>query len=251
MLLIGFCVCLFCTLYIDFCAAQLRLVEDQHNLPTHGKMTKDLWYIRYASSILIAIRGTTLDVYWVQEQLRIFFEGTLRMKMPLADCYFENVEHGINFLGAECYIENKDGSAFTRHKASIPFVIRRLSSLGLCRLDGEPMPKEQWKGHDKDLIVLLYNRVADCVVKYYSFADNYPQLVHRIQYIIRHSCASLLAQKFRLISRNQVFRKFGSDFGKDSDTVLFVRKDLRTENVRDRELWQSLNFFKKETRWWV
>jgi len=51
--------------------------------------------------------------------------------------------------------------------------------------------------------------VLQGLVNFYSFADNRPRMQF-LQFIIQHSCAKLIARKFKLHSRAQVFKKYGN-----------------------------------------
>eukprot|EP00188_Purpureofilum_apyrenoidigerum_P000354 Plantae.Rhodophyta-Purpureofilum_apyrenoidigerum.ctg11511.p1 GENE.Plantae.Rhodophyta-Purpureofilum_apyrenoidigerum.ctg11511~~Plantae.Rhodophyta-Purpureofilum_apyrenoidigerum.ctg11511.p1 ORF type:complete len:533 (+),score=68.38 Plantae.Rhodophyta-Purpureofilum_apyrenoidigerum.ctg11511:247-1845(+) len=244
---------------LDDCVNDLRaklrkftgcsIVEDPST--SHRKMTRDLWYVRYANRLLFSIRASRDDVYWLQDNLNTFFREELRMSMDVKEMILEDAEIGVTFLGAHLYVDRKDGALITRHDAPIPYIIRRLASFGICNLDGEPIPKSRWQHHDKEFILALYNTVLTRIVRYYSFADNYSGLVHRIQYIIKHSCAKLLAKKYGLRTRGGIFLRLGNDLGKGEEFGLALREDLRRENIRDRDLWQGTDFFKNRTRWWV
>jgi len=217
----------------------------------HRRMTRDLWYIRYANMVLFSTRGTRSDVYWLQENLDNFFRVELKMPLDVSEMVLEEAETGLTYLGAHLFVENKEGALITRHNAPISYIIRRLAAFGICNLDGEPLPKNKWQHHDKEFILALHNAVLNRIVKYYSFADNYSQLVHRIQYIIRHACAKLLVKKYGMRSRGGAFQTLGKDLGAGQEFGLSLRENLRQENIRDRELWQGREFFNNHTRWWT
>jgi len=60
-------------------------------------------------------------------------------------------------------------------------------------------------------ILHLYNSVFRGFLNYYSFVHNYSRLVSCLNHYLRHSCAKLLAAKFSLANRAQVFNKFGQE----------------------------------------
>lgn len=47
-------------------------------------------------------------------------------------------------------------------------------------------------------------------LNYYSFVHNYPRLVSYLEFILKQSCAKLLATKFHLGTMAKAYKKFGS-----------------------------------------
>lgn len=48
------------------------------------------------------------------------------------------------------------------------------------------------------------------ILNYYKFVHNYGNLVSRVQYELKQSCAKLLAAKYSLGTMSKVFSKFGN-----------------------------------------
>lgn len=68
----------------------------------------------------------------------------------------------------------------------------------------------------KDAIILLYNSVYRGIMNYYRFADNFNMLSTKVHYILKESCARLLAAKFNTKSQAKIFAEFGKDLkGRD------------------------------------
>lgn len=59
-------------------------------------------------------------------------------------------------------------------------------------------------------------------LNYYSFTNNYPKLASSIEFILKNSCAKLLAAKYKLGSVNKVLSNFGEDL-KGKDKVAFLK----------------------------
>lgn len=57
---------------------------------------------------------------------------------------------------------------------------------------------------------MLYNGVIRGFLNYYSFTHNYGRLASYIEFILKQSCAKLLATKFNLGTMAQTYKKFGS-----------------------------------------
>jgi hypothetical protein len=55
----------------------------------------------------------------------------------------------------------------------------------------------------------MYNSVLRGFLNYYSFAHNYPRVTSYVTYILKQSCAKLLATKYSLGTMSQVYKKFG------------------------------------------
>lgn len=49
------------------------------------------------------------------------------------------------------------------------------------------------------------------ILNYYKFVHNYGNLVSRVQYELKQSCAKLLAAKYSLGTMSKVFSKFGNN----------------------------------------
>lgn len=85
-------------------------------------------------------------------------------------------------------------------------------------------------------ILILYNSVLRGYLNYYSFVHNYAKISSTIYYILRTSCACLLAAKFSIKYKSKVYNKFGRNLTyKDSNThecTSFYRPSFKTEPMR-------------------
>lgn len=63
---------------------------------------------------------------------------------------------------------------------------------------------------EHDQIILLYNSVLRGFLNYYSFVHNFGRLVSYAEFILKQSCAKLLATKFHLGTMAKTYKKFGS-----------------------------------------
>lgn len=84
------------------------------------------------------------------------------------------------------------------------------------------MPRFLWLHNDKDTIVTLYNSVYRGYINYYSFAENLNRVSSWLHFVLKTSCAKLLASKFKLETQKKVFIKYGSDL-KGEDRIGFVQ----------------------------
>lgn len=76
--------------------------------------------------------------------------------------------------------------------------------------------------NSKDEIILLYNSVYRGITNYYRFAHNFNELSSQVHYVLKTSCAKLLAAKFTLKSQRRVYEEFGQDL-KGKDKYGFVK----------------------------
>jgi hypothetical protein len=110
-----------------------------------------------------------------------------------------------------------------RMEAPLNRIRDKLTSAGFIK-NGEPHPKFIWMPLTKDQIIHLYNAVYRGILNYYSFTHNINQLHGLLGLTLKSSCAKLLAAKFTLHTRSQVFKKFGSWLDRDGKIGFFHPK---------------------------
>lgn len=107
-----------------------------------------------------------------------------------------------------------------RLTAPINRIVDKLKTNGFLK-DGTPVPKFMWLANSKDEIILLYNAVYRGIINYYRFVHNFNELSSRVHYVLKSSCAKLLAAKFTLKSQARVFESYGKDLkGKDKHSFI-------------------------------
>lgn len=75
-------------------------------------------------------------------------------------------------------------------------------------------------------IINRYNAVFKGMLNYYSFAHNYGRFAATLEYILKGSCAKLLAAKYSLKTQLKVMNKYGRDLrdpqsGKGFDKIKY------------------------------
>lgn len=144
------------------------------------------------------------------------------------------------FLGTLISISNHTGSTLGKHHqriktvsqirmlAPMPRIYKKLHAAGFMELKYKSgIPKFIWLGNSKDSIITLYNSVLRGYTNYYSFTNNYPRVASSMEFIIRTSCAKLLAAKFKLRSVTKVINKFGMDL-KGNDRIGLFKPSYKT-----------------------
>lgn len=104
----------------------------------------------------------------------------------------------------------KRNSRKIRLEAPLSRILGKLKDAGFIR-NGVPSPKMVWLPLEHRQIIHMYNSVFRGYLNYYNFVHNYPRLVSRLDLILRHSCAKLLATKLSLGTMSKAFSKFGRD----------------------------------------
>jgi nicotine oxidoreductase len=190
---------------------------------------RKLTYVRYADDWVIGIRGVNEDCRSILAQVKEFLSKELILNLSESKTLITNLNHGRGtFLGTvfrrgQVTTFNRRSRGFLvrdnktmKLSAPIDAIIRKLTTGGFLK-ENKPFPKWIWMSNSKDEIILLYNSVYRGIIQYYSFADNLNQLSSRIHFILKSSCAKLLAAKLTLGRQASVFSKFGKDMkGKDN-----------------------------------
>jgi len=97
-----------------------------------------------------------------------------------------------------------------RFEAPLNRIKNKLSSASFLK-NGKSHPKFLWLPLEHKQIIVLYNSVLRGYIHYYKFVHNYGRLVSYIQFILKQSCAKLLATKYTLGTMSKVYKKLGSN----------------------------------------
>jgi len=194
---------------------------------------KKLLYVRYADDWIIGIRGSLEDCKTILEQLRVFLRNNLKLTLSENKTLITNARHGrANFLGTRIHCGrhlslNYSFGTFARRnnreiRLEVPLdrIHKKLNDVGFLK-DRTPVPKFIWLNFAKDQIISLYNSTYRGYLIDYSFAMNKNQLSSYLHFVLKTSCAKLLAAKFTLKSKSKVYLEFGKDL-KGTDKIGFI-----------------------------
>lgn len=197
-------------------------------------------YIRYADDWIVMIRGPREDATRLLESIQTFLSDNLKLNLSMAKSKITNPR--INpalFLGTQINMSNHVYSAKGLHHqrlravsqlrllAPMDRIYDKLITAGFMSAKYKTgIPKFLWYANDKDTIIKLYNGVLRGYLNYYSFTNNYPKLASSLEFIMKTSCAKLLAAKFKLKSVNNVISKFGDDL-KGKSKIAFFKPSYR------------------------
>nr|ATI20532.1 group II intron reverse transcriptase/maturase [Juglanconis juglandina] len=182
---------------------------------------KKLSYVRYADDWVVGVKGTLKEA---KEFLSVIDEklGSMGLALSKAKTKLTNLNSSsFMFLGtkisraSEFSFARKSGTSLVvrnskklRLMAPLPRIVTKLHETDFME-KGKSSPKFVWLSLEHRQIVHLYNSVLRGYLNYYSFVHNYGKLVSRLTWILKSSCAKLLAAKFSLRTESKVISKFG------------------------------------------
>lgn len=201
-----------------------KLIAERSNQPSidfGSKEYKKLVYVRYADDWIIGIRGSRIDATEILNKVREFCslielnlnESKTKLtslnsnKVPFLGTNVLRAEHN-SFTRMGTFRRLRRNKLGIRLEAPIDRIRKKLTEANFM-VDGKSSPKFLWLHMEHDQIILLYNSVLRGYLNYYRFVHNYGRLVSFIEYILKQSCAKLLATKFSLKTTAQVYKKFG------------------------------------------
>lgn len=208
---------------------------------------KRLNYVRYADDWIIGIRGSKIEATVIKQLIAEFLNS---IGLTLSDdktkiSNFSTDE--IKFLGVimtrSDHINYYKTKTNTTQRGSLkmrllaPMVdIRNKLKLNKFIDSDRANPKFIWMGYSHKQIINLYNSVLRGFLNYYSFVHNYSRLATYLYWVLKGSCAKLLAAKFTLGSVKKVLAKFGED--------LEYTENVESNNKRSPKEKKATKFYK-------
>ena len=194
---------------------------------------KRLIYIRYADDWIIGVRGSKEDARQLLGKIENFLQTDLDLSLSREKTLITNSSYekatflGISFGKSHHRTYNKTYGYTARNKLNLRIEVPLLTIKNKLRKAGflkgfVPCPKFIWLFNDKDVIINLYNSVLRGITNYYRFVDNYNNLASLLNYVLKSSCAKLLASKYSLKSQAKVYKKFGNSLT-GSDKISFIQ----------------------------
>nr|YP_010183843.1 hypothetical protein LI437_mgp26 [Coccidioides posadasii]QVG61966.1 hypothetical protein [Coccidioides posadasii] len=208
---------------------------------------KRLNYVRYADDWIIGIRGSKIEAT-VIKQLIAEFLNSIGLTLSEEKTKISNFSTDeIKFLGVimtrSDHINYYKTKTNTTQRGSLkmrllaPMVdIRNKLKLNKFIDSDRANPKFIWMGYSHKQIINLYNSVLRGFLNYYSFVHNYSRLATYLYWVLKGSCAKLLAAKFTLGSVKKVLAKFGED--------LEYTENVESNNKRSPKEKKATKFYK-------
>nr|YP_010424016.1 hypothetical protein NQV51_mgp39 [Aspergillus sclerotioniger]USH57614.1 hypothetical protein [Aspergillus sclerotioniger] len=210
-----------------------------------ARMPKDdnfrrLYYVRYADDWIIAIRGSRSETVSTLDSIGNFIKNELNLDISKEKTLITNpTQETALFLGTQIRISNHvyyySGNNGQRIRAVSQLIFTAPIDRIQTKLEAasfwdnthkRSIPRMLWYHENKDTIITLYNSVMRGYLNYYSFVNNYSKLAASVEWILKSSCAQLLAAKFKLGTTLKVIKKFGEDL-KGEDRVALVKPSYK------------------------
>ena len=182
---------------------------------------RKLSYVRYADDWVIGIRGSLSET---QEVLKSIVDQCKEMELEVNSVKTKitnlNRDKAL-FLGTRIfrakhrkYVKIGPKKFSRRNRLALRFeapLDNIKTKLSLTKFWGfnKPQPRFLWLHNDHNQIIALYNSVLRGYLNYYSFVHNKGRLTSLLIWILKVSCAKLLATKFKLGTTRKVYLKFG------------------------------------------
>lgn len=184
---------------------------------------KKLNYVRYADGWVIGVRGTYRETLDIMNSVKAYLSS---VGLTLSD--YKTKITSLNtskvlFLGTQIfrarvhsYAKLNKVSILINNPRQLRLVVplnRIVNQLHMANFmkDNISYPKFVWMSLEHRQILHIYNSVLTGILSYYNFVHNYVNLVSRVRYTLKQSCAKLLAAKFTLGTMAKVYLKFGND----------------------------------------
>lgn len=205
-----------------------KLRQEMRKLPSRDQMDptyRRLTYVRYADDWLIGIAGPHKETKVIKERVAKFLKENLGLNLSKEKTKITNIKKKtVKFLGYLIRSPNPRGNRVTQGRRQYPEMRTYMPSRDVMeRLVEKKYAK--WRKNQKTLrptglgwltnlshndIVKHYNSVMKGLSGYYDFVDN-RNAMSGVYFILNHSLALTLAQKYRLTSRRKAYQKFGKD----------------------------------------
>ena len=196
---------------------------EMRKLPTRDPFDSSfrrLVYVRYADDWIVGIRGSYKEAVSIMERIKLFLRSKLKLTLAEDKTLITHAATqkafflSVYIFKARHRTYRKDRGKTVRNaleirmEAPIQKVVDKLTKANFVR-NKRSWPKFIWLQNSLPEIINLYNSVLRGYVNYYSFVNNRGSFATYIYYLLRGSCAKLLATKLKLRSQGKVFKKFG------------------------------------------
>jgi group II intron reverse transcriptase/maturase len=231
------------------------LLEKLSSRDSNDKKFKRLYYVRYANDFLLGFCGTKVEAEGIKEELVNFLQNDLKLAINFDKSkIYHSQDNNILFLG--CYIRYLPNKIVTDKFNYSEYVVTQLSQVMNNASLKAPINRLLEKATEKNYavknvngkfratsrrslvglpekdIVNLYSNIIKGILQYYSCVNQRSDLWPVVS-LYRKSCALTLADKLKLRTAAQTFKKFGpflsiKDLTGKEVTKLHYPKSLKT-----------------------
>nr|AFI97638.1 maturase K [Peperomia cavispicata] len=189
-----------------------------------------IYYVRYQGKSLLISKGTDLlmkkwryhFIYLWQCNFYLWSQPHRIHLNQLDNCsfsflgYFSSVRRNPS-VGKSLMLDNsfRMGTSIKKFETIVPILslIGSMSKENFCNLVGHPTSKAIWTDSSDSYIMERFERICRNLSHYYSGCSK-KQILYRIKYILRLSCARTLARKHKSTVRN-FLKRLGPGFLKE------------------------------------
>nr|AFI97572.1 maturase K [Peperomia radiatinervosa] len=189
-----------------------------------------IYYVRYQGKSLLISKGTDLLMKkWRYHFIHLWQCNFYLWSQPhrihlnqLDNCsfsflgYFSSVRRNLS-VGKSRMLDNSFlmGTSIKKFETIVPILslIGSMSKENFCNLLGHPTSKAIWTDSSDSYIMERFERICRNLSHYYSGCSK-KQILYRIKYILRLSCARTLARKHKSTVRN-FLKRLGPGFLKE------------------------------------
>jgi group II intron reverse transcriptase/maturase len=214
-------------------AIKMRLIPSRDPMDPNFRR---LLYVRYADDWIIGIRGTHSETVYIKTQIEEFLKGKMELDLNKEKTLITHTVTGkALFLGTYIFKSRVQrhrrsdknriirNSREVRLEAPIKRIVSKLTKASYVK-NGVSWPKFIWLHCSLEQIVRQYNSVLRGYMNYYSFVDNRGAMATYIYYLLRGSCAKLIAAKMKLGSQLKVYAIYGKSLTVDKVSGLGLQK---------------------------
>lgn len=237
--------------------------DSKSNRVTQEWMGERAYYCRYADDWVLGIQGRKTLAEEIKAEIWNYITEDLYISLNEGSTKLMNVrDNKLKFLGfnisrnmrgGTINRENQKGTTSkgkkevggNKLKLFMPFkeIIGELTEKGFMKPfqtgSGKIVPTAvtKWIYLDHPTILERYNEIWRGYYNYYRGAKNVNKL-YQILFVLKHSCAKTLGRKYRLRTRQKVFRKFGPNLKyKDKATgkskSFWIPKEIKFTGIRE------------------
>ena len=208
------------------------LKKNQNKCTRGNRNTNKLVYVRYADDFLLGVKGSNQECVELLNKITLFLKEEFNLNLSAEKTLITNANKGkAYFLGTLIRKSTPPHQSFKRSliirqstpirlEAPLDKISQKLREAKI--LDGiVPVPRFIWLPYSKDQIIALYNSIYRAYINYYSCVHNLGYISSYLHFVLKTSCAKLLAAKFKLKTQSKVYAKYGKDL-LGTDKIAFV-----------------------------
>jgi retron-type reverse transcriptase len=199
-----------------------KLTDKIYKDPEYIKIT----FVRYAHDFLLGVTGSLQLAKQIREEIRVFLEQKLKLKLNLEKTKITHVSKKIEFLGYKFsrrvfFTRQKYGSRkFTRKMTLFTMnidmdrLIKFLKQKGFCDGKGKPIPNFKKLNMSQSDSNSKINSILRGLSEWCKFAGNRRSALSFASYVLRFSAAKTYAAKFKLKTIAKVLKTAGRNLSK-------------------------------------